>query len=263
MILPPIQGKLAHTEFFVYAAADTVYFDTHARPLIRSVLTNCQDLGIHIHVYDPQPAQLDFCRSDPRISVTWELTNPNDFNWVAKQWLTRTDFANDRQRQMWKKGQTGGVADLNKLVKQTYFACMRFARLAEILAPAQKCLEIDVDGLVRAPFQTNLGDADFYLYEKPKDGTHLAGAILFNGQPGTYDFIQAYGKAMRENIGRGDIYWFLDQVVLDQLVPKYRKGLLPMSYIDWAMRPESAIWSAKGKRKELEVFKLEQNRYRS
>jgi hypothetical protein len=58
-----------------------------------------------------------------------------------------------------------------------------------------------------------------------------------------------------------DLYWFLDQIVLDQLVPQYHKGLLPMSYIDWAMRNESAIWSAKGKRKELEIFKQEQRKY--
>jgi hypothetical protein len=34
-----------------------------------------------------------------------------------------------------------------------------------------------------------------------------------------------------------------------------------MSYIDWAMRAESAIWSAKGKRKELDIFKNEQQKY--
>jgi hypothetical protein len=34
-----------------------------------------------------------------------------------------------------------------------------------------------------------------------------------------------------------------------------------MSYIDWAMREDSAIWSAKGKRKELEIFKKEQDKY--
>jgi hypothetical protein len=53
----------------------------------------------------------------------------------------------------------------------------------------------------------------------------------------------------------------LDQFILDAIVPQYKKGLLPMSYIDWAMRPESAIWSAKGKRKELEIFKREQSKY--
>jgi hypothetical protein len=58
-----------------------------------------------------------------------------------------------------------------------------------------------------------------------------------------------------------ELYWFLDQLILDQIVPKYRKGLLPMSYIDWAMKPESPIWSAKGPRKELDIFKKEQQKY--
>lgn len=261
MKLPPLEGKLDQPGFFIYAAADRVYFDIHARPLITSVLTNAPGVGVHVHIYDPTLDQLDFCRQRPAVSVTWEHTNQEEFEQAAKYWQTRKDFANDRQRQMWKKGQTGGHVELLKLVRQTYFACMRFARLAEILRSEQRCLEIDVDGLVRGPFTHDLGDADFYLYEKPKDGTHLAGAILFNGRIGTHEFLQEYGQNMRSAIEQDDIYWFLDQVILDQLVPRYRKGLLPMSYIDWAMRDESLIWSAKGKRKELAVFKQEQQKY--
>ena len=263
MILPPLQGTLNQSDFFIYAAADTVYFDTHGRALINSVAANAPNLGMHIHIYDPRPDQLEFCMQRPRISATWEHTNPREFEHATDHWQARKEFANDRQRQMFKKGQTGYRADLTRLIKQTYYACMRFARLAEILPTGLRCLEIDVDGLIRASFNIDLGNADFYLYEKPKDGTHLAGAILFNGQPGSHAFLQAYGQAMRDAIERNDIYWFLDQVVLDQLVPQYRKGLLPMSYIDWAMRADSAIWSAKGKRKELEIFKREQAKYRS
>jgi hypothetical protein len=84
---------------------------------------------------------------------------------------------------------------------------------------------------------------------------------LFNGTAGAHEFLQGYAQQLRASMSQNDLYWFLDQVLLDQLVPQYRKGLLPMSYIDWAMRDESAIWSAKGKRKELEVFKQEQRKY--
>ena len=162
---------------------------------------------------------------------------------------------------MFKKGQKQGRGELLTLIRQTYYACTRFVRLAELLRPGQRCLSIDVDGLVRGKFTNQLGSEDFYLYEKPKDGTHLAGAILFNGTAGSHEFLQEYANQLRSSISEDDLYWFLDQVVLDRLVPKYRKGLLPMSYIDWAMRDESAIWSAKGKRKELEVFKQEQRKY--
>jgi hypothetical protein len=259
-MLPDLQGSLTQEKFFIYAAADSVYFDIHARPLINSVRTNTPELGVHIHIYDPRPDQIDFCQQTGA-GVSYEHTDDGQFDLVCNYWQTRTNFVNDRQSQMAKKGRVNGPVELKKLIKQTYYACMRFVRLAELVQPGQRCLSIDVDGLVRDQFATDLGTADFYLYEKPKDGTHLAGAVLFNGLTQSHAFLQEYASALKTNIEQNELYWFLDQVILDQLVSKYNKGLLPMSYIDWAMREGSAIWSAKGKRKELDLFKQEQGKY--
>lgn len=261
MKLPPLLGNLDQEHFFIYAAADSVYFDLHAKPLINSIITNTPNFGVHIHIYDPRPDQIEFCRSQPGVTCTHETLDDNGFQHVADYWLTRSDQLNERQQQMYKKGQKLGREELLKLVRQTYYACSRFIRLAELLRPGQRCLSIDVDGLVRGKFSSDLGNQDFYLYEKPKDGTHLAGALLFNGRAGTHEFLQEYATRLKTSINEDDLYWFLDQFILDQLVPKYHKGLLPMSYIDWAMRDDSAIWSAKGKRKELEIFKNEQRKY--
>ena len=261
MKLPPLLGNLDQSTFFLYAAADTVYFDLHARPLINSIIANTPEYGVHIHIYNPRLDQIEFCRGLQNVTCTYEHTNDADFQNAADYWLTRTGLTNERQQQMYKKGQKLGREELLKLIRQTYYACTRFIRLAELLRPGQRCLSIDVDGLVRGTFIAQLGTEDFYLYEKPKDGTHLAGAILFNGTAGAHEFLQEYAKQLRISTGEDDLYWFLDQFILDQLVPKYHKGVLPMSYIDWAMREESAIWSAKGKRKELEIFKQEQSKY--
>ncbi len=260
MIIPPLEGKLNQEDFFIYAAADEKYFDLYAKPLINSVIKNTPEYGVHIHIYNPRQDQIDFCNK-PKVSCTYEYIDEQVFDSIRDLWYTRTDFTNDRQRQMRKKGETLGHVELQKLVRQTYFACARFIRLAEIL-DNKPCLAIDVDGIVRKPFTYKLGAADFHLYEKPKDGTHLAGALLFNGGEGSNAFLQEYAALIKESIQKDDVYWFLDQFILDNLVPKYKKGLLPMSYIDWAMRPESSIWSAKGKRKELEVFKREQGLYK-
>ena len=260
MLMPPLQGKMTQNKFFVFAAADPVYFDVHAKPLIASIRNNTPDYGVHIHIYNPRQDQLEFCNT-PGVSCTYEILDSRIFDDITQHWLIQRGFDNDRQRQMYKKGQTLGVIELRKLVQQTYYACARFVRLAEILPVGQQCLALDVDGLVRKPFGYQLGDADFYLYEKPKDGTHLAGAMLFNATVRSNDFLQQYAQRLKSSIEQNDLYWFLDQLILDQLVPLYRKGLLPMSYIDWAMRDESAIWSAKGKRKELAIFKNEQRKY--
>jgi hypothetical protein len=261
MILPQLNGTLNQNKFFIYAAADSVYFDLHARPLINSILANTPEYGVHIHIYNPRPDQIDFCQARTGVTCTYEQPSEVEFQHATDYWMTRRQFENDRQQQMFKKGQTRGRQELSTLIRQTYYACTRFVRLAELLQPGQRCLSIDVDGIVRGQFNDQLGAKDFYLYEKPKDGTHLAGAVLFNGTAGAHEFLQEYANSLRASIGKHDLYWFLDQVLLDQLVPKYHKGLLPMSYIDWAMRTESAIWSAKGKRKELDVFKQEQGKY--
>jgi hypothetical protein len=260
MLMPPLQGKLKQDKFFLFAAADPVYFDIHARPLINSVKANTPDVGIHLHIYDARPDQIEFA-SQAGTSCSFESTASINWAEITQGWLDRKQFDNERQRQMYKKGQTLGPVELERLIKQTYYACARFVRLAELLPKGQRCLALDVDGLVRNSFEQQLGAADFYLYEKPKDGTHLAGAMLFNGLVGSNDFLQHYARELKASIENNDLYWFLDQLILDQLVPHYRKGLLPMSYIDWAMKPDSAIWSAKGKRKELDIFKHEQAKY--
>lgn len=259
MILPTIQGQNSQSGFFIYAAADEKYFDLYAKPLINSVLANTPEYGIHLHIYNPREDQIEFCNK-PGVSCTYEYVNDSEFVKIRDLWFQRTIFDNDRQRQMRKKGETLGANELLKLVRQTYFACTRFIRLSEIKKDLP-CLAIDVDGLVRKSFSYNLdGNADFYLYEKPKDGSHLAGALLFNSQQSN-KFLEEYSAELLTSIEQNDLYWFLDQVILDKLVPKYKKGLLPMSYIDWAMRPDSSIWSAKGKRKELEIFIQEQRKY--
>ena len=260
MLFPQLNGKLTQDRFFIFAAADTVYFDVHARPLINSILQNTPKYGCHIHIYDPRPDQIEFCNR-PGVSCTYEYTDSVEFDRITQYWASRKEFNNDRQRQMYKKGQTNGAHELRKLIQQTYYACARFVRLAEILPRGSQCLAIDVDGLVRGLFNSQLGDQDFYLYEKPKDGTHLAGAMLFTGTGRSHDFLQQYAHQLRTSIAQDDLYWFLDQFILDAIVPQYKKGLLPMSYIDWAMKSDSAIWSAKGKRKELDVFKQEQRKY--
>lgn len=260
MQMPVIQGKLDQPAFFIYAAADSGYFDQHARPLIRSIKANVPNLGCHIHIYNPRHDQLEFC-TQHGVGHSWEHFGPDFFDSAVALWQTARSDRNERQQQMYKKGVAGGPVELRRLIANTYYACARFVRLAELLPRGQACLAIDVDGLVRRSFAIDLGGQDFYLYEKPKDGSHLAGAILLPGTTRSHDFIQQYGQQIRTNLEADNTYWFLDQWLLDRLVPQYNKGLLPMGYIDWAMRAESAIWSAKGKRKDLDIFKQEQRRY--
>lgn len=273
MILPQIQGIFRQRDFFIYAAADTRYFDLYGRALINSVLVNTTH-GVHVHIYDPTPDQLKFCQRD-RISVTWENI-PGDLLDRAVAFWSRWDLPEpyaSRKTKMLGLKQYADNRDLALWLRKTYYACMRFVRLAEVLDRPQRFLEIDIDGIVRRPFDIQFADddqRDIYVYEKTKIDKitkeirrtgHLAGSILFTDKPQALQFARDLGNAIRREIESDNIYWFLDQHCLDHVINQYRKGLLPMSYIDWRMDPNSSIWTAKGRRKELEIFQRELARY--
>ena len=258
MILPPLHGKLNQNQFFIYAAADATYFDQFGRGLINSVRKNT-GYGVHVHLYNPTQEQLDFCHQTPTVSVSWENFTQEKFQPAVEYW-SRNDLPEpqaSRKKKMLGMKQIDDNQDVQKWVLKTYYACMRFVRLAELVNQPMNFLEIDIDGVVRAPVQTSFDDRrDFYLYEKEKGG-HLAGAILYTESSGGLRFIKELGSVIKQEIEQDNTYWFLDQNSIDGIIGKYKKGILPISYVDWRMQPTSAIWSAKGKRKELEVFKRE------
>ena len=274
MNLPPLQGKISQSGFFIYAAADTRYFDDYGRALINSVLKNTA-YGIHVHVFNPTDKQLKWCEAQQRLSVSWEYIAPDQFDSAIQFW-NRTDlpepYAGRKNKMLGLKQAT--PADLVNWLHKTYYACMRFVRLAELLQTPQHLLEIDIDGLVRSDFPTQLTNhecCDVYVYEKTKKDKvtgevrktgHLAGSILITDKPEALSFVKELGSAIRQEIIDDNIYWFLDQNCLDAIITRYRKGLLPIGYIDWHMDAASAIWTAKGRRKELAVFQQELAKYR-
>lgn len=259
MKLPLLQGTLNQPGFFIYAAADERYFDDYARPLINSVIRNTPH-GIHIHIYNPRPDQIEFCQRTPRVSVTWETFDASLFQSALKFW-SRPDlpepYISRRNKMLGIKVVDKGLPleeNLAVWLRKTYYACVRFIRLAELIKEPRPFLAIDVDGIVRSSFQYEFDDnRDFYLHVKEKGG-HLAGVLLGTSNPKSVEFVQKLSADILQEFERDNIYWFLDQHCLDNLVGRYNKGHLPLNYIDWYMKPESAIWSAKGKRKYLEVF---------
>ena len=262
MNLGKIEGQFPVHNSLIYAAADRIYFDTYARPLIVSAARNVPDYAVHLHIYDPAPDQLQWASLQPNLTVTWEVIDQKSLKRAAKTWPHKV-IDHVRQAEMQKKSKTLSPGDFADLMYRTYCACVRFIRLDQILNSQTTCLSIDVDGLIRKPFSLEFDSKDIHLYEKPKDGTHLAGALLFQPHTGSRKFLQTYAQELQQAILADNIYWFLDQVILDKIVPQFNKGLLPMSYIDWAMKDTSAIWSAKGKRKELQIFTRELSRYRN
>jgi hypothetical protein len=259
MIIPAREGGVPNSSQFIFAAGDAIYFEVHGKPLVNSVLQNTK-YDIHIHVYNPSNEHINWLSNKDRVTFSYERISPLAFESIADDWMIRQHFNNHREKQMFDKGMLHGRSKLVEIITQTYYACCRFIRLNEILANGSRCLSIDIDGIVRTDFPIKFGieHHDLYLYKK-KSNEHLAGAILFTER--AKPFLNEYANNICHYMEIDDIYWFLDQIELDKCIPKYNSGILPMSYIDWEMDVNSAIWSAKGKRKETIVFLDEQKKY--
>jgi hypothetical protein len=156
----------------------------------------------------------------------------------------------------------GGDASVQQRIQRTYFACARFIRLAQLVKPTDSLFAMDIDAVVRksVPELSNL--QDFYIHHiDSKKARYLAGGMYFPRTNRGYEFLQQYAGVLKQNILQDSLYWGVDQDVLDDIVPGYRWGQLPEAYIDWEMQQRSFVWTAKGTRKNLEVFVNEQKRY--
>lgn len=261
MIIPSAQGKICQKDFFIYSAADENYFDEFVPTLVRSINRNT-NYPLHLHLYNPRPDQLEFCKSY-NISWTAEYVSLDQFSNSANRFNgdCLTDPLKTQKLRTMTAMSKGNDESLEDRLRKTYFACARFIRLREFVKPHQKFLAIDVDAVVRNNFPL-LEDKDFYIYHiSGKKARYLAGGIFYTGK--NFDFFHQYSNLLENYIKNDELHWGLDQDVLDALVPNYDWGQLPIRYIDWEMELSSYIWTAKGQRKELDIFLNEKSKYMS
>jgi hypothetical protein len=257
MNLPTFYGSLEQNSFYIYTACDEHYFDEFAEPLINSIQANT-DLGIHIHIFNPRQDQIDYCNAQPRVSVSYERISVDRFALAAHRLELLPPTYPEHARTLTAMSK-GNDKKIQERMQKTYFACARFARLAHMFNGVP-VLAIDIDALVRKPIPQLDSTYDLYIHRIiKKDPRFLAGGLYINSSGG--NFLTEYSNALIDYIRSDHLYWSLDQDVLESIVPKYRWEQLPMSLIDWNMNASSCIWTAKGTRKELDVFIAEKKKY--
>jgi hypothetical protein len=263
MMLPPLQGNLDQKDFFIYAACDHEYFNEFGPALINSILKNTT-FGIHLHLYNPIPEQIRYCRSIDRVSITYETVPIETFDVAAKRWenIPADPESADRRRRIITAMSKGKDTSIQQRIQRTYFASARFIRLQQLIRPTSKLLAIDIDAVVRRPLPELDNNQDFYIHHiTGRRARYLAGGLYLTGNTNGYDFLKEYATVLKTCINADNLYWGIDQDVLIDLVPKYYWGDLPMEYIDWEMQDRSYIWTAKGTRKELAIFVSEKQKY--
>lgn len=263
MLMPQLHGKCTQSQFFIYTACDTNYFDEFGQALVVSILRN-STAGVHVHLYNPRPDQMAWCKSQPRLSITWELVDQALFAAAAAVWAVEpTDSVlADQYRRTQTAMSKSNDRNIQQRMQRTYYACARFIRLQQMLLPGSQVLAIDSDAVVRTGVPELPATVDFFLHHiSGRKARYLAGGLYLTGTAGSHGFLNSYANVLSQAIDQDRLYWGLDQDVLNNIVPQYQHGQLPTSYIDWEMRPDSFVWTAKGQRKDLAVFVNELKKY--
>ena len=250
MQIGSLHGQPLPAEFCLYAASDSAYFDQFAVSFFRSAHINA-DIPVHLHLYNPRSDQLALCARHG-VSASWETVDSTQFYTAANGINQSPNDGLRRTQSAMAKG--GDQSVLDRLIK-TYYACARFIRLAELVsAPV---FAVDIDAVIRGPLP-KLQDQDLWIHHVDgRDPRFLAGGIWVNN----LNFLKQYASALIQTLECDCVYWGMDQDVLNEIVPSWRHAQLPETLIDWNMRPSSAVWTAKGTRKDLSVFKQEQKKY--
>jgi hypothetical protein len=263
MLMSELHGKCTQSQFFIYTACDTNYFAEFGQALVISILRN-STAGIHVHLYNPSTNQLAWCEAHPRLSTTWEWVDLDLFATAATAWSVEpTDPVRlDQYRRTQTAMSKSNDRNIQQRMQRTYYACARFIRLQQMILPGAQVLAIDSDAVVRSSVPELPATVDFYLHHiSGRKARYLAGGLYLTGTAGSHGFLNSYANVLSQAIAQDHLYWGLDQDVLNNIVPRYQHGQLPTSYIDWEMRADSFVWTAKGRRKDLAVFVNELKKY--
>jgi hypothetical protein len=274
MIIPEIKGDIRVKDFFIFSSCDSKYFDSYAKPLYNSIKINTSN-SLHLHVINPTDEQLKYCEG--RFSFSYEFVDDREFLAAADRWNTvPSEDSPDRFKYDRIIGamRTSDDKNISDRVKKTYFACVRFIRLAEIIRNDHaSCFSMDVDAIVRQQIPELDIDTDVAIhYVQGKQKKHptikssakdrfLAGGVYIKNSTESRAFLNRYADLLLEHINRDEIYWSLDQEMLKVAMSGVSYTQLPSTLIDFEMGPGGIVWTAKGQRKDLKVFQDELSKY--
>lgn len=211
-------GELPTTPV-IFAACDSKYFMEHALPFACS--SSKSGFDTHIHVNCPDEEVFAHCAiinatCENKVTYTFDDIDP--------------------------------LKILDEEQARTFYACLRFYILPDLLPSAKKVMTLDIDCLVMRNFEfpeTPMG----YFPRKNEEHPGMkvaAGAVYM-----TNEAIDV-SKAISVTIDQTPRTWFADQRALshifDQILDEY-VTCFDNTFMDWEFVEGTAIWTGKGPRK--------------
>jgi hypothetical protein len=247
--IPPLEGTLPtnlQAPLLIFAACDSVYFDKFGRPFLGSLKKYASLSAIHIHIYNPRWAQIEYLEGLQRDGVTTSLT----FSW-----------------------EHADLARLNQEERGIYYYSMRFARMASVLSSSRiSCICLDIDALAVKPIDALLetvADADVAFYSRfGKSGANtklLAGTLYVRFTPPSMRLLAEIEAQIKLFVRHGYLLEKLDQEVIydrfraiSSIHPTLRFRPFDDRIFDLRFSGEGIIWYPKGSSKLDSVYREKQ-----
>ena len=181
----------------VAACCDAQYFYKYGATFVNSYVQNAaRSKLLHLHVLDPDEGFAGYlddlmARLGVRnIAVTYEYAPVDE------------------------------APDFN--LRRTFYSCARFLRMGALLSHYRKTIAcFDIDTVFEAPIDdllAQVGAADIGLIQRePADSPWLdivANIVIARDTDATWRYFSAVGNFIRHFVGRGKLYWHLDQIAL-------------------------------------------------
>lgn len=230
----------------VFVCMDSSYCMRYLGSIAASIAANSPEANLHVHLVNPNEHALRRLDAVRRMFAAGRLSHSRE---------------------------TASLARFDEDQRKTYFASVRFVRLAEVMEAAPGTYFVmDVDNLVRGDlsFCRSLAQgADVLIRNRFSQRPHLAvaacGIILANSDAARA-FMRRTADYILDAFHTGHVAWFLDQVALTLAMREPPLPLkvtqLPRTLLDWDFFQESAVWTGKGKRRfKNRRYQAEYNRY--
>lgn len=234
----------------VFVCMDTSYCLRYLGSIAASLAENSPETNLHVHIVNPH----DEARA--RLKATERLLGPGRVSYSFE---------------------TARLANFTPEQRKTYFASIRFVRLAELMEAAPGTYFVmDVDNIVRGDLSGCLTLArgpDMLIRNRFSMRPHLAvaacGIVLANSDA-SRAFMNRAAEYILDAFHTGHVAWFLDQIALTLAMkasmedPALQLDVeqLPRTLLDWDFDEDSLVWTGKGKRRlRNKRYQAEYNRY--
>lgn len=240
----------SETRVTVFVCMDTSYCLRYLGSIAASIAENSPEANLHVHLVNPHEQALE------RLDAVASMMGPGRLSYGIE---------------------TAKLGNYTPEQRKTYFASIRFVRLAELMEQSPGVFFVmDVDNLVRSDLSSCLTlarGADVLIRNRFSLSPHLAVAacgIVLANTDAARDFMSRTAGYILDAFHSGHIAWFLDQIALTMALKGKETGesdglrvaQLPRSLLDWDFSRESLVWTGKGKRRLAnERYQAEYHRF--